>query len=1759
MKTEFQSFSTFVQKTLAQLKGSDPAHGGALSIDFNPSKSNNVTDLFVLGRLIAFIDQLQRVRKLDVQLTFSTPLLQENLRALGFFSYCQKKGIGVKAKSADQRKLFDYDDLLMVPEPNPITNRNYWSCLVPITCFEVGDRSTESSIVTAVGRYVDRIEATITSSLGKLGIDHRMVSDEVARLLLIVVRELVSNAVTHSRSDEFIVAMTISRENETALRGPNRRGLQLEPGQDKYEFLVMDLGCGIYPSVEATLNEDGPSRIAPDYCTLSPWRDQLIADKAKEESLVSNIFRGDLVIRKGRRSEGLNELGKVLSWFGGILSFQTGRTGAHISAMSSDELSVVPDPRPSPYYLPGVTTSLLLPAPQLKSAILRSFDTRARMNPEVDLRCYLRKFPAIPAGLFGGPSGKRARRRSEIDAQYIIAEYEKLIREADSGSIFWVIDLKLSHSINVDFFDGLLQELSKRIDQVETRSSKNFFNLIFLNVPRNVVNSLKKRNCRSFLALKNTFCLLFDEADEPQFLGVPRTSRNLFDVEDALKLIYFKGAATENELTSLLLMSESALSRLKQLLTENPNSLFFVGVEHGSTLYRCRDLLREIRRSRLAGQEGLSRSIIPGGPSTIHRLRNGEYVDRVVNFGDYWSRSDSMIDVAKLLISDTGCPVADTILCFMDNGDRIASVLQRITEIANLLILDPREIGRWRDLSSLGRCVLVVDALYPGDDELGYVKECVEAIGPDSSIERIYAFYDFMPPDERPGSDPMESQVGESNKFLGIPIYSVPIPEGFPVPRRVLPSLDVSIVLDRHDTSTSRPDPAADQTFAGATVLTSENLLPPWRAYQFSPIEMSTEFWQNVSELGIIDTGQQGREKRNVLFYEHNEKFIQTPRMMNYATEFISEFVRNVLNSNVDVIVHPAHTIGSYLAEKVTEQLSSRPLILPLAQNEYGGAISITAKDYDEFRARIVEHERARGKAFSCLVLDDSVLSGNSIFTMIGIVSKLGLKVTGVLTLLNRLTPEISGAIAEISIPFGYLYRLHMPILSPPHRPDERLHTLNDEVIRDSTSYFAQLWGKKLAAEVSHFRALQDGVVLGAPPSVDDGCMDSIEGRFIDTHKLRHIIISLILHKDCRIIDFQTRVAIAYNFLDRLVLEDAFWELMGKLFEPNADPLPNSQNVRFIQKMMYILAFSRHVQKDPVRGLFSEKCKWFVSECFHADRWVQQKDLIAECLMAQGVVLSEHLLEIAFLILEKLLPVIMVDDQGGASAPGTEPEGTAHDDLAEKLASARCIVESLAWSLHLYLSKKGVLVFESESVCSRPGSLIAMHHGTEAELVLIDIFRPAIVVSAQLRKVFEIEEWGPEAKLLRLLRDPGEEKALNYLMEAPGYTCTLKSVLKVCKAQTILLYAMNDRREGFALRVFDTHAQRKPDRDMNIDDLNESALPPSIQKRMHDSLFFSSLDSGTASALDVFLTKSTHTWCMGGSVNISGSPVTYYVVLGYNDKAEDPRFRKSAYYYWLECEPLLREILPSIHAKYIESAAVWNVQVQALRPYHPSSWQSNQRSETVNARRKLFSSAMQLVDLGALVTQAVRMPFETATTAARIRSDFASDCRRLKTYLEQAREEHPELVRTAEWTEWASWAIAGDPPENSENALWCTLPMALFKLIAYECLRNALSNSKSRVETKISFEPFMDPKDRAEKVWVNLIVVNDIHPNSKKFVPKENFNGIAACKAAAGAVGGMFSSAPGTTDGAESWVAHARIPAFRIPDALRRQLSGFLK
>ncbi len=284
------------------------------------------------------------------------------------------------------------------------------------------------------------------------------------------------------------------------------------------------------------------------------------------------------------------------------------------------------------------------------------------------------------------------------------------------------------------------------------------------------------------------------------------------------------------------------------------------------------------------------------------------------------------------------------------------------------------------------------------------------------------------------------------------------------------------------------------------------------------------------------------------------------------------------------------------------------------------------------------------------------------------------------------------------------------------------------------------------------------------------------------------------------------------------------------------------------------------------------------------------------------------------------------------------------------------ITGAFAWSVNTYISKKGMVLLDDGSAVALVDEVVRHDLVTEGNLILIDIFEPVITASPTLRDKVGIETWANEERFLELLNlGSRDNEMLDYLEDAPGYTCTLKTLLKICKADTVLLYAKNRSDKEFFLRVFETRQNKIADDDLNSEYLRQSHLPEDIVDRMNHSLFFSSTRSDHAKTLNDFSAHSSHLWCMGGPVKIS-SEMSYYVILGYSERRPQKRLQSTAYYYWLKCESLLRDILPRIHSKYVESATAWNAHIQSIRPFHPN--QDRHRRPITSSGQNVFRTSL---------------------------------------------------------------------------------------------------------------------------------------------------------------------------------------------------------
>ena len=946
MRVLFPAFSPLLVQVVKHIKKGKLGEGSTLRIDLK-----STPDLYSIGRLLALVKQLRTNHDIMVEFVVHSKKIMERLHKLGFLDYCASQNVVVKQEVPQLELPFtkDTDSLLPSHQDKVDAYGGYFLPLIPLQRVVFKQDMDNREIASTVLHFLESIGNDVVHCLAAVGLTTKDFGLDLSKLIFGMIDEILSNTISHSQINEFLFAMIMSREAGTDIR-PSTPGADLAAGADKIEFLAMDAGCGIFRSVRNTLGGSSVLANSEEYFSLAQWDSQFTVMKTKEAALLDNICRGELVIRRGRKSEGLRDVMQSCTWFGGTLNLRTGRSELLITSVGGPA-SVRPrnyrPERPSDF-LPGVIAYGSLPMHQVHMAFLRKESLKIpqdnfSITGAIEWR--VMRLANLPSGLLGGAAVIKARRKSENDAETILAHLE----DNPSLRIIWNLDLKLSDNIDVDYLDSLIQELGKRIEDNSGDSCQDVFaRIIFTNVPRNIIRELQTRNCSSFLMLKDVFCVFMDEADQVHFLGLPRASSAFFDLAEALSLIYFAGRIKASKIKvkpeTLLHLTHLANSRRNFVECSHDKDeleFTFAPLSHALMDSRSRYLI-ELEEYRWPEKQSGAQE----KPKGVFKLRNGKYVDCFYDFCLYWCAEDRLLDCTKLLLGHAGVPLVDTLLAFMHNGDRLAFAIQRFTRIANLIVVDPHNHETWKNLEIEGQCVLVVDALYPGDDSEGYVKEFVSSLHDKqkiASVEQIWALFDFRRSYDAPLPGPIVEGERISQPLHNVEVVSLKIPK----------ELDIPSLIENPESCQSIVQKAASLNLSNHSGPETEPPDSPTMTYEFSPVELSTEFWQNVAALRIVESVRSGRESRSILFYENNERLIQNQRMRRTVVDFVADFVRNVIAQKADVILHPAHPIGAYLAQQVSCHLPQQPIVLPLRQPVYGGQIELTSDDYQYFRTLI--------------------------------------------------------------------------------------------------------------------------------------------------------------------------------------------------------------------------------------------------------------------------------------------------------------------------------------------------------------------------------------------------------------------------------------------------------------------------------------------------------------------------------------------------------------------------------------------------------------------------------------------------------------------------------------------------------------------------------------------------------------------------------------------------------------------------------------
>lgn len=1756
------------------------------------SKSASITDLYAQSRIFLCIlavkklgfpvslriDQKKR-RKGDRLSSIEQSGLIECLENQGIETSSTVK---IKTSSAKQLKF----DFFKHANARNINLSNY--PILPLSKFSTGNNLTsESDALTKTREILGEIASISLDQMNKIGIKKSDIFGEFGHILWALLKELLLNAIIHSGERELYVALSIRRETGVYQRS-HRPGV---PGKSTlsstwlWDVCVFDAGHGIFPTVDSTLRNISVEEVKKN---LKGYLAFTSGDKINdfnfssvqqlEWRLLSSIFQGNLGVRKGRRSEGLYETGKQLHWSGGQINLRTGRTGLAIWSTHVRE-SHAKNREKYNYYLPGTIIGAVLPSRQLGVAKNRYkleqsehyFKDVFIPARKIEQDVVLYRSKKLSSAFFASQGDFQTKRDGEVIAKRIIEEYEKgcdlILKEreeeesqvdtASNPIVFLEIDLKYSNDVDPEFLGVLLQELSKSFSPSRRTEAGILRKILITNTRRNIINALKISSCNAFLMMRKQILLLLDEGDNAHLLGVPRLTDKIYDIEDAFLLILQHQNISVNLLQKEFNYDEQQINFLIDLIGDFKDNIFYYKEQlDGINFYdhKIIELIKEERKKRLKNNR--KEFVRTPGENAVISLMNGTYVDKIFDFSAYWAQSDRLIDAAKVLIFKMDLFPVHCVIGFMNNGDCLAGTLQELLGAPQLLILDPHNKETWTAGPRGTGCILVLDAICPGDNSSGYIHDFMTDSG-GIVVEAIVAFVDFRHPDKK----------GEKLHNASLYSSNINLMEGF------LEEQDVTTetaTLAFSEEGFPPPTRIEHQPSRTNSVPQVTNNIPQYVRY--SEIELSAEFWHNCSSLDLVASKKTGREERNVIFFENNERIIENYRTRRHLETYLTNFVQKQLNLRIDVVLHPTHPVGAFLANLVARKLNKPLQILPLTQTKYGGDIRISIAEYESIMQQLCKQDNRPRLKLRALIVDDSVLSGKSLFTMLGIADKLGLQVIGVFVLMNKLSPAVSAAMSTLPFAFSYLYRLHMPLLNHGESPYEVIRQ-NAIVIRVKTkSVFSHYWSCELIDYEKEYHLYQDikekkGDRLSDVSFNLKSDTSQLESN-MKNYELSHIIEGLILHKDENILDFDRKVAIAYNFMEQLAREDEFWRLLQVFVTHGLNKNTETTSIWFVRRIMLLMVSSHYMQIQSTRSHLRELCKETAHLILKDDRWEKLPGIVCDCFMILSILGDASLFGFLHLILDKLHTSILDEE-----ISTEKPEG---------INSAWRVVGAYAWSVESLFRFNDFKLTDA----LREEIVETFDRFTDEEMRLFayEIFSYPLESDGKLLSgIGATTDWYHSVKGLGLIgekvRERTKSNSYQYLIGAPGYTCTMGMVLKICDAWGIFVFARQKSDKEYQLRTC-ACTSTPAGSWHSVRPTLQKRLSRRIQSRMEGkgasmrrSFFFSDNQTELAE-LSSSSGGTTVEWAIGTVLNpiIFNKPSKgedhqdkeiykmyedeeYYIVLAFNKKKSGEGFPFSYYYYWNRCADFLRVVLPIIHDKHAISArATTTLKVVMQTVDHGINYDS------------MRSPIKSLTTLGIILFKSGEMSSNILDASAqkptnlhrisknieRILEDF---CKKLKVASEMLpfNEEIPPSLTNRQWVKLETFIY--DPLHEDKNLSYNE---GVFEFVLLECLRNALSrridDKPVMVSLKLQEKP--DVKKASDnQMGLALLVKNSCNNNEETGTSGK---GLQACTDVAQIVEGTFSS-HSNNDNHQEWLSKLWLPIQWMPGELSDFLADHLE
>ena len=149
-------------------------------------------------------------------------------------------------------------------------------------------------------------------------------------------------------------------------------------------------------------------------------------------------------------------------------------------------------------------------------------------------------------------------------------------------------------------------------------------------------------------------------------------------------------------------------------------------------------------------------------------------------------------------------------------------------------------------------------------------------------------------------------------------------------------------------------------------------------------------------------------------------------------------------------------------------------------------------------------------------------------------------------------------------------------------------------------------------------------------------CISARIERIGDPEALQ-IIQRLILHHDDITIDFRTRLAIIFNFRDRVFEADKSLALLDLLHVQGskAGETEYTKTNQLLRKTIFLLSFSRAVLHGSDNKTLVLRCKDIITDYLEGDGWDSRNTLTCEIIMALGALESSWLLHVLFRVVQK--------------------------------------------------------------------------------------------------------------------------------------------------------------------------------------------------------------------------------------------------------------------------------------------------------------------------------------------------------------------------------------------------------------------------------------------------------------------------------------------------------------------------------------------